>query len=151
MRRNRLTGKDPDAGDRRQEEKWVTEDGMVGWHPQLNGHEFEQSVGDGEGQANLVCASPWGHKELGTTEWLNNSYNLFSLLELLVVTKWGSAKKKKTQKKPKNPIQQKTKPRNWQNAWHTVFKKKKGYYTNHNSYEVHERLTTCLKCKKTCR
>ena len=65
---NRLTGKDPDAGDKRQEEKWVTEDGMVGWHPQLNGHEFEQSVGDGEGQANLVCSSPWGHKELGTTE-----------------------------------------------------------------------------------
>ena len=46
----------------------MTEDGMVGWHPQLNGHEFEQSVGDGEGQANLVCASPRGHKELGTTE-----------------------------------------------------------------------------------
>ena len=46
----------------------MTEDGMVGWHPQLNGHEFEQSVGDGEGQANGVCASPWGHKELGTTE-----------------------------------------------------------------------------------
>ena len=46
----------------------MTEDGMVGWHPQLNGHEFEQSAGDVEGQANLVCSSPWGHKELDTTE-----------------------------------------------------------------------------------
>ena len=44
-------GKDPDAGkDRRQEEKGITEDEMIGWHHQLNGHEFEQALGDREGQ-----------------------------------------------------------------------------------------------------
>ena len=49
----------------------MTEDEMVGWHHQLNGHEFEQTPGDGEGQGSLVCCSPWGHKELDTTEQLN--------------------------------------------------------------------------------
>ena len=44
---------------------------MVGWHHRLNGHEFEQALGDGDGQGGLVCYSPWGHKELDTTEWLN--------------------------------------------------------------------------------
>ena len=51
-----------------QEEKWVTEEEMVGWHQQLNGHEFEQTQEDGEGQGSLACCSPWGCKELGTTE-----------------------------------------------------------------------------------
>ena len=37
---------------------------MVGWHYRLNGHEFEQTLEDGEGQESLVCCSPWGHKEL---------------------------------------------------------------------------------------
>ena len=41
---------------------------MVGWHHQLNGHEFEQVLGDGEGQRSLECCSPWGHKESDTTE-----------------------------------------------------------------------------------
>ena len=41
---------------------------MVGWHHQLNGHEFEQTWGDSEGQGSLLCYSPWGHKELDTTE-----------------------------------------------------------------------------------
>ena len=50
-----------------------TEDEMAGWHHQLNGHEFEQTPGDGEGQGSLACCSPWGHKELDTTERLNNS------------------------------------------------------------------------------
>ena len=45
---------------------------MVEWHHQLNGHEFEQTLGDGEGQGSLACCSPWGHKELDTTERLNN-------------------------------------------------------------------------------
>ena len=45
---------------------------MVGWHHQLNGHEFEQALGDSEGQGSLVCCGPWGHKGLGTTEWLNS-------------------------------------------------------------------------------
>ena len=67
-----LIGKDPDAGkDWRQEEKGATEDEMVGWHHQLNGNEFEQAPGIGDGQGSLVCCSPWGHKESDTTEQLN--------------------------------------------------------------------------------
>ena len=55
-----LTGKDLDAGkDWRQEEKGATENKMVGWHYQLNGHEFKQAPGDGEGQGGLTCCSPW--------------------------------------------------------------------------------------------
>ena len=48
--------------DWRQEEKGTTEDEMVGWHHQLSGREFEQALGDGEGQGSLVCCSPWGHR-----------------------------------------------------------------------------------------
>ena len=51
----------------------MTEDEMVGWYNRLNGHDFEQAPGDGDGQGNLGCCSPWGHKELDTTEWLNNT------------------------------------------------------------------------------
>ena len=40
---------------------------MVGWHHRLNGHEFEQALGDGEGQGGLMCCSPWGHKKLDMT------------------------------------------------------------------------------------
>ena len=50
-----------------QEEKGTTEDEKVGWHHRLNGHEFEQTPGDGEGQG-LACCSPWGHKELDMNE-----------------------------------------------------------------------------------
>ena len=46
---------------------------MVGWHHQVNGHEFEQTLGDGEGQGSLACCSPWGHKESDTTEPLNDN------------------------------------------------------------------------------
>ena len=67
-----LTWKDHDAGkDCRWEEKGMIEDKMVGWHHQLNGHEFEQALGDGEGQRSLVCCGPWGRRELGTTERLS--------------------------------------------------------------------------------
>ena len=45
----------------------MAEDGMVGWHHQLKGHEFEQTVGDGEGQGILACCSSWGRKESDTT------------------------------------------------------------------------------------
>ena len=45
-----------------------TEDEMVGWHHQLDGHEFEQTWGDSEGQGSPACCSPWGRKELDTTE-----------------------------------------------------------------------------------
>ena len=47
------------------------EDEMVGWHHQLNGHKFESTPGDSEGQGSLVCSSPWGLKELGMTEQLS--------------------------------------------------------------------------------
>ena len=49
----------------------MTEDMMVGWHHRLNGHEFELTLGDGEGQGSLACCSPWGHKESDMTEQLN--------------------------------------------------------------------------------
>ena len=72
--KNWLIRKDPDAGkDGRQEKKGTTEDDMVGWHHWLNGHEFEQALGNDEGQGSLVCFSPWGPKELDITEWLNNN------------------------------------------------------------------------------
>ena len=51
----------------------MTEDELVGWHHQLDGHEFEQTQGDGEGQGSLACCSPWGSKELDMTEQLNNN------------------------------------------------------------------------------
>ena len=72
--KSQLSGKDPDARkDWRQEEKRATEDEMVGWHHQLNGHEFEQAPGDGEGQGGLACYSPWSHKESDSSEGLNNN------------------------------------------------------------------------------
>ena len=51
----------------------MTEDEMVGWHHQLNGHEFEQALGVGDGQGSLAHCSPWGPRESDTTERLNNS------------------------------------------------------------------------------
>ena len=51
----------------------LTEDEMVGWHHQLNGHECEQALGDGEGQGSLSYCGPWGHKDSDRTEQLNNS------------------------------------------------------------------------------
>ena len=49
----------------------MTKDEMVGWHHQLNGHEFQQGPGVGDGQGSLVCCSPWDQKESDTTERLN--------------------------------------------------------------------------------
>ena len=70
--KNWLLRKDPDAGkDWRQEEKGKTEDEMVGWNHQLDGHEFEQAPGISDGQGSLVCCSAWGHKESDMTEGLN--------------------------------------------------------------------------------
>ena len=54
----------------------MTEDEMVGWHHQLDGHAFEQAPGDVEGQGSLACCSPWGCKDSDTTEQLNNSKSL---------------------------------------------------------------------------
>ena len=70
--KNWLIGKEPHAGkDWRWEEKGTTEDEIVGWHHWLNGHDFEQALGVGDGQGGLVCYSLWGHKELDMTERLN--------------------------------------------------------------------------------
>ena len=69
--KNWLIGKDPDAGKDWRQEKGTTEDEMVGWHHRLDGREFEQAPGVGDGQGSLVCCSQWGHKELDMTEWLN--------------------------------------------------------------------------------
>ena len=70
--KNWLLGKDPDAGKNwRQEKKGTTGDEMVGWHHWLDGREFEQALGVGDGQRSLGCCSPWGRKELDMTAWLN--------------------------------------------------------------------------------
>ena len=53
--------------------KGATEDEIFGWHHQLNGHESEQTLGDGEGQGSLACCSPWAHIESDTTKQLNNN------------------------------------------------------------------------------
>ena len=67
-----LTWKDPDTGkDWRREEKGTTENEMVGWHHQLNGHGFECTLGVGDGQGGLVCWGAWGRKESDMTERLS--------------------------------------------------------------------------------
>ena len=80
-----LIWKDPDAGKNwRGEEKRTTEDEMVGWNHWLDGYEFEQALGVGDGQRSLVFCSPWGRKESDTTEQLN--WTELSLCEAVV---WG--------------------------------------------------------------
>ena len=57
----------------------MIEDEMVGWPHRLNGHEFDEAPGDGEGQGSLACRSPWGRKESDTTEKLNKNKASISL------------------------------------------------------------------------
>ena len=72
--KSQLIGKDIDAvKDLGQKKEWMTEDEMVRWHHQLNGHELKQTLGNSEGQGSLACCSPWGCKELNMTKQLNNS------------------------------------------------------------------------------
>ena len=73
--------------------KGVAEDEMVGWHHQLNGLEFEQTLGDIEGQGSLACCSPSGLKESDTTERLNNNsiWGVFSMCLLLTAVASASA------------------------------------------------------------
>ena len=80
-----LIGKDSDAGrDWGQEEKGMIEDEMAGWHHWLDGHEFEWTLGVGDGQGCLVCCNSCGHKESDMTEllnWLNwGEYNIYKLM-----------------------------------------------------------------------
>ena len=76
--KSQLIGKDPDDGkDWEQEEKGSTEDELVEWHHQLNGHEYEQSLGDNEGQGSLICCSAWGRRvghDLGTEQYKKQCY-----------------------------------------------------------------------------
>ena len=58
---------------------------MVGWHHQLNRHEFEQTPGDSEGQGSLVCYSPWGHKELDMTQSLNKNIEITTYIQGKVI------------------------------------------------------------------
>ena len=70
--KNWLIWKDPDAGkDWRRQEKGTTEEEIVGWHHQLDRHEFEWTLGVGDGQGSLMCCSPWGCKKSDTTELLD--------------------------------------------------------------------------------
>ena len=87
--RSWLIEKDPNAGkDWRWEEKGTTEDERVGWHHWLDGHEFEQAPGVGDGQGSLACCSPWGRKESDMTErlnWLTDAIlTLFRFLSSLI-------------------------------------------------------------------
>ena len=61
----------------------MKEDEMVGWHHQLDGCELEQTLGVGEEQGSLACCSPWGHKEVDTTELLNKEKQLMLLFQLI--------------------------------------------------------------------
>ena len=63
----------------------MTEDEMIGWNHRLNGHEFEQTPGNGEGQGSPVSCSPWGHKELDATDRLNNKKSILSLFLCVVL------------------------------------------------------------------
>ena len=70
----------PNAGkDWRQEEKGTTEEKMVRWHHWLNGHDFERTPGDSEGQGSLVCCSPWGCKDWDTTEQQRKIWNVLQV------------------------------------------------------------------------
>ena len=82
--KNWLIRKDPNGGkDWRQEEEGTTESEMLVWHHELDGHEFEQAPGVGDGQGSPAGCSPWGQKELDMTEWLNWTKLNFSVIPTL--------------------------------------------------------------------
>ena len=62
---------------------------MLGWHHRHHGHKFEQAPGVGERQGSLACCSPWGHKELDMTEWLNKKY--LGMLSIFSCVYWPFA------------------------------------------------------------
>ena len=71
-----------------EEEMWATEEEMIRQHHQINGHEFEQTPGDSEGQESLACCNPWGCKELDMTEQVNNNKAVNSNTSLLSGELW---------------------------------------------------------------
>ena len=74
--KSQLTETDADAGnDFGTDEKGMAEDEMVGWHHPRNGHEYEQTLGDSEGQRSLLCCSLWGHKESDRIEQRTTTNN----------------------------------------------------------------------------
>ena len=79
--KSQLIGKDPDAGKDWRQEKGMTEDEMVGWHHWLSGHEFQQTLGGGEGQEMLAWCCPWGCKELDITERLTTTDTCIHMAE----------------------------------------------------------------------
>ena len=83
--KNWLTEKDPDGGKDWRQEKGMIEDEMVGWHHQLNGHEFEQTPGVRDGQGSLACCSPWGWKESGH-DWVAELNGAMLLQDFLFTT-----------------------------------------------------------------
>ena len=89
--KNWLVGKNPDVGKEWRQEKGTTDDEMVGWHHWLNGHEFEQTPRNSEGQGRLACWSPWGHKELDMTEKLNGNKVPRGILKIQM--KWDERSK----------------------------------------------------------
>ena len=81
-----LIWKDPDAGkDWRWEEKGETEDEIVGWHHQCDGHEFESTLGVGVGEGSQVCCSSWGREDLDTTELLNWAEYIYIYMGLILI------------------------------------------------------------------
>ena len=86
-----LIGKVPDAGkDWGKKEKRASEDEMAGWHHQCNEHELGQTLGDDDGQGDLECWSPRGHKKSDMTGWLKNNINRWARLDYLWAEQRGS-------------------------------------------------------------
>ena len=136
-----LIWKDPDAGkDWRWEEKGTTEDAVVGWHHRLNGHEFEQTLGVGDGQGGLVCCSPWGRKESDTTErlnWIDEEFGIIKDTYLLpwAHRKWGNRQlgRSKSQKKAlRGPI------RNRRGCWANESHTHRHTHTNDHHETAHK-------------
>ena len=97
---NWIIGKDPDSGKDWRQEKWMTEDEMVGWHHQLNGNEFEEAPEVGGRQGSLVCCSPWGFEESDITEQLNWTENISKHF-----SRYSKSESLKTNYSPRTPKQ----------------------------------------------
>ena len=83
--------KHPDAGkDWRWEKKWTTENEVIGWHHRLNGHEFESTLGAGDGQGGLAWYSPWGDKQLDRSEQLNWTELMFNFCMCVILKGEGN-------------------------------------------------------------